>query len=86
MEEIMKLIKMKPHYDSYHLIEERGDKEKMEKYIENINAKNATQGYLVIYDEKAYMFTFKTIYKNRKGYFIKIKRLTVYLEDFDIDK
>ena len=64
MEEIMKLIKSKPRYDSYYLIEERGDK-KMEKYIENINAKNATQGYLVIYDEKAYMFTFKTIYKNR---------------------
>ena len=58
----------------------------MEKYIENINVKNATQGYLVIYDEKAYMFTFKTIYKNRKVYFIKIKGLIVYLEDFDIDK
>lgn len=26
MEEIMKLIKSKPHYDSYYLIEERGDK------------------------------------------------------------
>ena len=26
MEEIMKLIKSKPRYDSYYLIEERGDK------------------------------------------------------------
>ena len=85
MEEIMKLIETKKHFGKYYLIEERGKKEQVEKYIKNISAKNATHGYLVIYDKEAYMFTFKTIYKSSKGYYIKIKGKTVYLEDFKED-
>ena len=85
MDEIIKLIETKPHFDEYYLIEECGKKEQMGKYIETISAKNATDGYLVIYDKEAYMFTFKTIYKNSKGYYIKLKGQTVYLEEFEED-
>ena len=85
MDEIMKLIETKPHYNDYYLIEERGKKEQMGKYIETISAKNSTDGYLVIYDKEVCMFTFKTIYKSRKGYFIKLKGQNVYLEDFEED-
>ena len=85
MDEIMKLIETKPHVGEYYLIEERGKKEQMGKYIETMRAKNATDEYLVIYDKEAYMFTFKTIYKNSKGYYIKIKGQTVYLEEFEED-
>jgi hypothetical protein len=85
MDEIIKLIETKPHYNDYYLIEERGKKEQIGKYIETISAKNATDGYLVIYDKESYMFTFKTIYKSSKGYYIKIKGKTVYLEDFKED-
>ena len=80
MDEIIKLIETKPHFDEHYLIEECGKKEQMGKYIETISA---TDGYLVIYDKEAYMFTFKTIYKNSKGYYIKLKGQTVYLEDFE---
>ena len=82
MEEIMKLIEAKPCYEEYYLIEERGKKEYFEGYKVGFIAKNATLGYLIIYDKEAYMFTFKTIYKNSKGYFIKLKGKIVYLEDF----
>ena len=85
MDEIIKLIETKPHFDKYYLIEERGKKEQMGKYIETISAKNSTDGYLVIYDKEVCMFTFKTIYKSRKGYFIKLKGQNVYLEDFEED-
>lgn len=85
MDEIIKLIEKKPHFDKYYLIEERGKKERMGKYIETISAKNATDGYLVIYDKETYMFTFKTIYKSSKGYYIKLKGQTVYLENFEED-
>ena len=85
MDGIIKLIETKPHVGEYYLIEECGKKEQMGKYIETISAKNATDGYLVIYDKEAYMFTFKTIYENSKGYYIKLKGQTVYLEDFEED-
>lgn len=82
MEEIMKLIEAKPCYEEYYLIEERGKKEYFEGHKSCIVSKDATQGYLIIYDKEAYMFTFKTIYKNSKGYFIKLKGKTVHLEEF----
>lgn len=85
MEEIMKLIEAKPRFGEYYLIEERGKKEYFEGHKRGCISKDATQGYLIIYDKEAYMFTFKTIYKNSKGYFIKLKGKTVYLEDFKKD-
>lgn len=46
----------------------------IEKYIKKYKAKN-----------KILFVTFKTIYKNSKGYYIKLKGQTVYLEDFEED-
>ena len=85
MDEIIELIETKLHFGKYYLIEERGKKEEMDTYVAYISAKNVTSGHLVIYDKEAYMFTFKTIYKSSKGYYIKIKGKTVYLEDFKED-
>lgn len=85
MEEIIKLIETKPHFGKYYLIEERGKKEEMDIYVAYISAKNAPSGHVTLYDKEAYMFTFKTIYKSSKGYCVKIKGKTVYLEDFKED-
>ena len=79
MEEEIKKCK---HLGNIYILKENGDKTQKLPRIANINSADVTQSSVDVYNFHTHMYSNKSIYKSKKGYYIKSNGRRLYLKDF----
>lgn len=83
MIDIEKEIKKCKHLDNIYILKESGDRTKKYPRIENINSADITQASVKVYNSYTHMYSTKSIYESKKGYYIKANGKRLYLDNFE---
>lgn len=83
MIDIEEEIKKCKHLDNIYILKENGDRTKKYSRIENINSADITQASVSVYNSYTHMYSTKSIYESKKGYYIKANGKRLYLDDFE---
>ena len=83
MIDIEKEIKKCKHLDNIYILKESGDRTKKYPRIENINSADSTQASVKVYNSYTHMYSTKSIYESKKGYYIKANGKRLYLDNFE---
>lgn len=83
MLDIEEEIKKCKHLNNIYILKEKGDRTKKYPRIENINSVDITQASVDVYNSDTHMYSNKSVYEGKKGYYIKAKGKRLYLDEFE---